>query len=314
MSIAERAFASILALTRTIEDAGDLSALLQNLTDLHQLKGALPRSEPVAKEALEAARRAEDALRESFSLGFLANATHLLGEVSRARELFGKATELEGEPLCSLRGFHEAGHRVDLGGLDAAREQTDSNLATCKENEWNHTVVQCHYLLGLLALADSSPEASEHLESVREWADRTGHMEAILMGHHLASEIARDSGDVKSALDEAETGLTLAEGCGFGILAIKLLLSLSRGFLDAPDHRAALGKARDALERSRHKDCRYAWGEADAAHLCGRAHRRLGERDLAKRRFTEALEVRERIEHPGANETRSELEKLAQLP
>ncbi len=94
------------------------------------------------------------------------------------------------------------------------------------------------------------------------------------------------------------------------MLAIKLLLSLSRAYLDAPDNRAALGKARDALERSRHKDCRYAWGEADAAHLCGVAHLRLGEPELAKRRFTEALEVRERIEHPGADDTRSELETL----
>ena len=130
------------------------------------------------------------------------------------------------------------------------------------------------------------------------------------MGHHLASEIARASGDVKGALDEAQIGLTLAEGCGFGIYAIKLLLSLCRAQLDAPDHRAALGKARDALERSIHKDCRYAWGEADAAHLCGVAHLRLGERELAKRRFTEALKVRERIEHPKADETRRELKKL----
>jgi hypothetical protein len=139
-------------------------------------------------------------------------------------------------------------------------------------------------------------------------------MRATLEGHHLASEIARASGDVKSALDEAEIGLTLAEGCGFGLLAIKLLLSLSRAYLDAPDHRVALGKAGDALERSRHKDCRYAWGESDAAQLCGLAHLRLGERELAKRRFTEALDVRERIEHPGADDTRRELDKLRSLP
>ncbi len=46
------------------------------------------------------------------------------------------------------------------------------------------------------------------------------------------------------------------------------------------------------------------------AHLCGVAHLRLSEPELAKCRFTEALEVRERIEHPKVDETRSELDKL----
>lgn len=194
--------------------------------------------------------------------------------------------------------------------LAVARELTEENLAICTRLGWNSIIARCHYLLGLIALPASPPDATEHLDSLREWADRTGNVEALLEGYYLASEIARASGDVRSALDEAETGLTLAVGCGFGILTIKLLLSLSRAYFDAPDHRAALSKARDALERSRHKDCRYAWGEADAAHLCGVAHLRLRERELAKRRFTEALEVRERIEHPKADETRRELGKL----
>lgn len=310
LAVADRAFAAGLAIVRSLDSALELSASLVNMSFLLKLRGSLLQSEAVATQALDAARRSNSKEHEESALSMLACAIHLLGEGSRARELFARATVVIGVPRPVFSGSLESEHHFDLGAVDEAREQTERTLTECSAVEANNTATRCHYLLGLLALPTSTREATKHLGSVREWADRTGHMEAILQGHHLASEIDRASGDLNSALDEAETGLTLAEGCGFGLLAIKLLLSLSRAYLHAPDHSAALGKARDALERSRHKDCRYAWGEADAAHLCGVAHLRLGERELAKRRFAEALEVRQRIEHPRADETRAELDKL----
>jgi 1,2-phenylacetyl-CoA epoxidase PaaB subunit len=39
--------------------------------------------------------------------------------------------------------------------------------------------------------------------------------------------------------------------------------------LEAGDARKALQNARNALDRSEHPDCQYAWGKADALHLCG---------------------------------------------
>ena len=312
MSVAERVDTTDIGIKRTLDDAKRMSASLQNFGAFLQRKGFFPQSEPVLKEAVESARKGDDKWREQVALGYLAYTAHLRGQTSTARDLFDKATELAGRPLDRSRGIYEAQRQSDLGALKTAKEQTESNLVECAKNEWNHLASYCHYLLGLLALshAQSPSEATEHLDALREWADRTGHMEATLNGHHLASEIARASGFVQSALDEAEIGLTLAESCGLGLLAIKLLLSLARAHLDAPDLRAALSRARQALEQSRHQDCGYAWGEADAAHLCGVAHLRLGERDLAKRRFAEALEVRQRIEHPQAEESRHALDKL----
>ena len=58
-------------------------------------------------------------------------------------------------------------------------------------------------------------------------------------------------------------------------------------------------------------DCGDAWGEADAAHAWGQAFVALGEPDHARRAFTQALAVRERIRHPRAQATRDALARLA---
>ena len=87
-------------------------------------------------------------------------------------------------------------------------------------------------------------------------------------------------------------------------------LALARAQLDAGEAKPALVRAREALDRSVHLECQYAWGEADALHLCGVAHARLGEPDLARTRLTAALAKREPLTHPGLPETRAKLERL----
>jgi hypothetical protein len=54
-----------------------------------------------------------------------------------------------------------------------------------------------------------------------------------------------------------------------------------------------LQDARNALDRSEHPDCQYAWGRADGLHFCGLAHLRLGETELARQRMTAGRELRE---------------------
>src|SRR5262249_6590052 len=112
------------------------------------------------------------------------------------------------------------------------------------------------------------------------------------------------------ARSEAEAGIHLADTCGFGLDAIDLRLSLARVHLDADDARAALRRAREALDRSTHPECQYAWGEADALDVCGRAHAGRGERGRARRRLTAAGAVRERLGHPGLDDTRAALAAL----
>jgi hypothetical protein len=61
--------------------------------------------------------------------------------------------------------------------------------------------------------------------------------------------------------------------------------------------------AREALDLAADPECRYAWGEADAAQVWGEAFFANHDPTPAKRAFTRALEVRKRIEHPGVGET-----------
>lgn len=53
------------------------------------------------------------------------------------------------------------------------------------------------------------------------------------------------------------------------------------------------------------------WGEGDAAHAWGLAFEALGERDHAQHAFTQALVVRERIEHPQTDATRAALARVS---
>jgi tetratricopeptide (TPR) repeat protein len=128
-------------------------------------------------------------------------------------------------------------------------------------------------------------------------------MEWIIEAHLLAARHLLARGDAQAALGEAETGLLHAVACGFGLLRIELLVALARIRLAWPDPPKAIQAAREALDLAAHPDCGYAWGEADAAQAWGEAFFANSELALAQRAFTRALEVRRRIEHPGASET-----------
>src|SRR5262249_42276658 len=154
-------------------------------------------------------------------------------------------------------------------------------------------------LLGLLALPGFRSDARQYLDAARDYASRSGHVEVQLRCYHLATEIGRAERAYDLARSEAEAGIHLADTGGFGHSAIELRLALAGALLDAGEAWAALQRAREALDRSVHPECQYAWGEADGLHLCGIAHARLGETELARQRLTDALAKREQLTHPG---------------
>jgi hypothetical protein len=108
---------------------------------------------------------------------------------------------------------------------------------------------------------------------------------------------------LQAAVSEAETGLLHAVSCGYRLLHIELLVVLARIYLAWPDPMKAAQAAREALVLSVDADCRYAWGEADAAQVWGEACFANGERGAAHYAFERALAVRKRTEHPGVVET-----------
>ena len=143
------------------------------------------------------------------------------------------------------------------------------------------------------------------------WTARTGAMEWIIEAHTLAARHALTQADLAGALAEAEDGLRQARLCGYRLLEIELGTTLSAIHLAWPDAGAALAAARQALDLATAADCGYAWGEADAAQAWGQAFVALGQPEPARRAFSHALAVRERIGHPQAQTTREALARLA---
>ena len=94
------------------------------------------------------------------------------------------------------------------------------------------------------------------------------------------------------------------------MLRIELLVAIARIRLAWPDPPKPIQAARQALDLATHPDCGYAWGEADAAQVWGQSYLANHEPTLAKRAFTQALEVRRRIQHPGVAETEKWLARL----
>ena len=184
---------------------------------------------------------------KKYSLAFRAIAAHALGDIAAARADFAAATELEGQPLYSLRGSHHARHHLDLGDLAAARALADHGLDEARRTTGTTTFPRFHALLARIDLAEGL-DPTPHLDEIRAWTSRTGEMEYIIEAHLLAARHLLARGDTQAALGEAETGLLHAVACGYGLLRIELLVALARIRLAWPDPPKAIQAAREALD------------------------------------------------------------------
>jgi tetratricopeptide (TPR) repeat protein len=243
------------------------------------------------------------------TLCFKAYTLHLVGQNSEVITLFKKAKDIYKCGLFSLPAFFEISFYIRLGNINEAEKRAIENEKNTIAKS-GIDITREHYQFGILSLKKSVSEARTHLDKLREWTDNTGHVQCIILGYILASNIAFVSGDYPTALSEAQSGLNQAESCGYNQYVIDISLLLAKIHLAIPDHTTALGHARKAFERSAHPDCQYAWGEADGLHLSGVCHLGLGEYELANQRFNAALVIREKIQHPDIDETRGFLAEL----
>jgi tetratricopeptide (TPR) repeat protein len=289
---------------KSLGDPQDMSTGLANSSWLAFMLGRLPEARRLANEASRNdAETASDDTEIIVALARRAIAAHSLGDVAAARADYGAATEMIGEALYFLGGVRQVRHNLDLGNLAAASALANHGLGKTRAGYgWNDEIPLFDAMLARIALAEGR-DPMPHLEEIRAWTSRTGDMEFIIEAHLLTARHLLARGDTQSALGEAETGLLHAVACGYGLLRIELLVALARIRLAWPDPPKAIQAAREALDLAAHPDCGYAWGEADAAQVWGEAYFANGELALAQRAFTRALEVRRRIEHPGAAET-----------
>lgn len=287
---------------KSLAEPKETSIALQNSSEVALGLGRLAEARGFANEATNEAETASDDTETKDSLAARAIAAHALGDVAAARADFAAATELDDQSLSSVWGSWHVRHDLDLGDLAAARALADHGFATAHTNRWSIDLPVFDALLARIDLAEDR-DPTPHFDAIRAQTSRTGDMECIIETHLLAARHLLARGDTQGALGEAEIGLLHAVACGFGLKRIELLVALARIRLAWPDPPKAIQAAREALDLAAHPDCGYAWGEADAAQAWGEAYFANGELALAQRAFTRALEVRRRIEHPGAWET-----------
>jgi len=304
------AYAHCRLLASEAADQERASIVAGNLAEVELLAGRFRQALEHSESAVALATKADDKNQTEESLAWQAEAQFALGDTSAAVVDFRHATELEGQPLYSIRGILEAECKLLRGDRTGALSQTQANRDTCVPQDWNNDVCRCNALLARLLLSSDQALAAQYLQDASAFANRSGDVELQLRCFQAACELQRHLGDYPQSIAEGEAGILLADTCGYGKHSIDIRLALAETYLAAGDPRKALQNAREALDRSEHPDCQYAWGKADGLHFSGMAHLRLGERELACQRLKAALEIRERLGHGRIEETRRALESL----
>ncbi|MGC9973301.1 MAG: DUF4062 domain-containing protein [Bryobacteraceae bacterium] len=305
---AREAFRHARDLSRSESDRKEESIRVQNLAEVELNAGHFREALDHSESTVSLATEAKDDTRIKNALFYRATAHFALGDITAAAADFERATELEGRPLYGLRGIWEAEGKLARGDRPGALSQTQANQELAAGNNWNATLCRSNALLARLLLPDDPAQAACYLQDARAFASRSGAVELQLRCFHAACELHRHLGDYRQAIAEADAGILLADTCGFGQYSIDLRLALAETLLAAGDALKTLQNARNALDRSERPDCQYAWGQADGLHLCGLAHLRLGERELARQRLTAARELRDRLGHGRIEETRRALD------
>jgi tetratricopeptide (TPR) repeat protein len=295
-------------LDSSASDKAHLSSDAQNLGGIELSAGHFQQALSYCDDAVKLSEETTDKGDIKNALAVRAMSHFAVGGITAASADFMSATKLEGKPLLSIRGAFEAECRFLQGDGIGACSLTRANREFAVRYRYNDDLCRCNILLAQLLLKDDCAQADQHLREARVFAHHSGFVELQLRCFQAACDLHRYLRDYLQALAEAEGGILLADTCGFGKYSIDLRLALAETLLAAGDSRKALQSARDALDRSEHSDCQYAWGQADGLHFCGLAHLRLGERELARQRLTAALELRERLGHGRIEETRRALE------
>ena len=296
---------------RHLDEPVQISIGFLNNSELACDLGLLHQALDGARRALREAERTASNSLCRHALTYSASAAHLAGDIGAALTDFDAAAAIEDDPrLYSVGGQQHARHHLDRGDLSACRAIVEAGLPISHREGWNHELPGWQALLARLALAEGL-DPQTHLSAIRAWTARSGEVKWIIEAHALAARYALVQADLARALAEADDGLRQARLCGYRLLEIELLITLSAIHLAWPDAGAALAAARQALDLATLPDCGYAWGEADAAQAWGQAFVALGQPELAERAFNQALAVCQRIGHPQTQATHEALAQLA---
>jgi hypothetical protein len=168
---------------------------------------------------------------------------------------------------------------------------------------WGGEQARCRLLLADLALRSAGLTAArQYLDEGAAWVLHSGSAEHLALLHLVRARVARATGEGEAAQRAADDGLHIARQCGLGLALVELLCEQGEIALARSDPAAAEDFACAALERAVADNCRFAWGEAAALHLWGRALFARERTDQARAALVKALDLGRRIGDPRADD------------
>lgn len=178
---------------------------------------------------------------------------------------------------------------------------------------WGGERARCQLLLAELSRRQSDLGASrQYLDEASAWVLHSGSAEHLGLLHLVRARLGRAAGDGETAQSAADEGVHVARQCGLGLTLVELLCEEGEIALARSDAVAAGGFACAALERAVAGGCRFAWGEAAAMHLWGRALFAQERTEPARTALTKALELSRRIGDPRTGDVQTLLARLGE--
>jgi tetratricopeptide (TPR) repeat protein len=248
-----------------------LASLWINLAEVETLSGRWPAAESAARSALRHAPDFGVMSRNGYyiraSYAYIA-ATHFrLGKVADAKELYARALFKHfGWVEWSFKDFQFAEFFLMLGERDMAQSYVSHNLIN-RQKEDKKWQAYCGLLLGRCAVPNDLAAARQHLEAARTYTRHREDVDATLRCHSLSAEIERFGGNAALAVTEAETGVQLADTCGFTRWSIECRLELAKSLIILTNFSEAVRCSATAFELSSNSDTRDIWSQAEAAEL-----------------------------------------------
>ena len=276
------------------DDSETRSIGLRSTGNIALALGRLPEAFELASAAMGAAQSVGATSQVKAALALRGHVAHLMGDVTSAARELVLALENEVTPRTHW-GY--ARHLLDVGNLDLCRLIVHAGISIAKRFDLNENIATWYVLAAGIELASGGDPAS-FIEGIRDWTARSGESMRIVEAHVAGARYALRRGDLVGAAEEVDAGLLQANLCGYRLLQIELLTTRSKVQCAWPDLDGALESARRALDLATADDCRYAWGEAEAAQALGEAHAAKNEPRFARQAFEQAVRVRERIRHP----------------
>ena len=151
-------------------DINDTAQNFQNLGFLEIQKGLLPSAKKSLQSSIDLLIGQDIAPvkdTQYYNYAFIAQAFHLSGEISLAKEYLLSASEINGGPLFSLGGFSEIFHLIDTGDKKKALKRTRENLAYCEKLNSVRDISLSNFFLGMLCLPHEISKARDHFQSKR---------------------------------------------------------------------------------------------------------------------------------------------------